>query len=215
MQIVAEKRSIGHGLESMFSDWSDPDPVGASRLIAALPRCNFKTSAALKLSLRWGETDPVAALQFARELEPVVRDRAEEQVVKSWLLRDLENAKSYAETMGAAARARVGKPLAGTLAQTDPVAAMNWVDQFLTGKPRTEAIEQVIRRGTAKHPEQVAAIVTELPPGELKADALAHVAKTWFRRDADTALAWADGLPEGYEKETAASAILAAAKKRQ
>ena len=208
LEIAAAKRSIGHGIEHEFVDWSDNDPEEAARLLGQMPRCNFKSSAALSLALRWGESDPASALEFAQKLEPVLRDRAEEKVVLSWMKRDLEAARKYAESMGGGALARVGRQLVGEMAVRDPAKAMAWVDQFLTGQPRSQAIEQLVKRSIPRHPEQTAQIVVALPHSQMKAQALERVAGTWYKRNPDAALAWVDALAPGYEKDTAAEAIL-------
>ena len=211
MEIAASAASVGHGLEEEFSDWSDDEPNIAAQLILGLPRCNFKSSAAMRLAERWGETNPVAAMEFAEQLEPVTRERAVEYLTKGWVRNDPEQAREHIERMTGGSLARLGKEYVGKVAQTDPTAAMDWLDNHLTGKGRTEAIKAVMNTGATKHPAEIAQLAIDLPPGEVKNAALLNSIRAWHQRDPDAALNWADGLPDGHEKEAAARMLLDAA----
>lgn len=204
MELVTESRSIGHGLEwRLYGDWSEGDPAGAAELILALPRCNFKSSAARVLAERWGRHDPKKALQFTEGLEPVIRNLAADNVVRGWMASDLTAARAYLGTADSEMKARLGPSIAAELAKKDPVDAMNWVEQNLDAEAWARSQVAVVQAGGAEHPQKSVEIAMEMPAGKYRQEAVASATQQWVEGNHEEARIWLDSLSTGSLREAA------------
>ena len=208
MEFIANTNSIGFGLEGQFADWSDADPDRSAELLLNLPRGNFKNSASGVLAERWGKQNPAAAFEFAERIEEeLIRERAREKVIAGWLVNDFEAARERVESLQGGAKARLGKRLAGNLAERDPDAAVDWAKQHLEGGARADAIDHVVRRASAAHPAQAAKIAAEMPAGYRKEAAITAAVRAWKEKDPRAARGWVDGLESGFARRAAAAGL--------
>lgn len=204
MAFVAESRSIGHGLEwRHYGDWSKDDPAEAAELILALPRCNFKSSAARVLAEGWGRSSPEAALNFAEGLEPVIRNLAMDNVIRGWIASDLSAARTYIDSADAETKARIGPSMAAELAKEDPIMAMKWVEENLAAEAWAKSQVALVQSGMADHAEASAAIAVKMPAGKFRQQAVAAAAQGWVESDAGAAREWLATLPPGSLREAA------------
>ncbi len=184
-----------------FADWSGTDHAGAAALLATLPLSKFRMRMATDLTRRWGETDPMAAIRFAEQLDPQARELAIETAVAGWMKSDVESAKAYIEAADGTTRARLGRQLVTQMAQDDPGAAFAWIDAHLEGRARNQSITKLIEEGSSDHPDAMAKIADELPPGDLKQTAVKTLAHAWFESDHRAAVEWLTNIEPGFALE--------------
>lgn len=184
-----------------FADWSDGDRAVAADLLLTLPRCKFRMRTAADLCRRWAADDPAAAAAFAERLDPQARASAMESAVVGWVKKDLTGAREYLESLGGAAQSRLGRFLVAEWGPQDPNATFEWIDRHLEGRPRRQAIEDLVQVSVGNHAEQLSGLVGALPVGELKQGALETVSRTWFEQAPREAVEWLLKQETGFARD--------------
>ncbi len=178
---------------------------------------NERILASFLLFGRWGESDPMAAMNFARTMGftgMFVRPT----VLQSWASIDPVNAARYYQDnprefamMGAMGGGRGpmsgmtgAAVIAGEWAKQDPTAALAWASSL--PREKSAAIQAVIGQMANTDPKGAAEMLGKLP-GEDLSDSYRAVASRYGAKDFAEASAWVRTLPAGEQSAAMASAI--------
>lgn len=182
------------------------DGLEPTRLPPALARLTEQQRAAVRRAARLREPD-AAFEQAATEADHVLLCAALERLVE--------------REGGAAAGQRLGRLPANpkldlpTLraclitpwARRDPAAALAWALTQPTSEQRQLVFRTLIAAAAAQ-PAKAAEFVLARLTGEQRSDALASVARAWFRSDPERAVAWLKSLPKLRDQSDAAQQIV-------
>jgi hypothetical protein len=148
------------------------DPASALAAAASLPEGIERTQALTAVCLGAAETDPEAALEIARALDPT-------------------------GAVGA-----VGDAIVQHWAANDAGAALAWTDRLAAGAERDACLADVIAGEAPANPSAAAQLaMQELPAGELRHAALLGAAHDWARQDPVAAAGWIERLASGTLKD--------------
>jgi hypothetical protein len=178
---------------------------------------NERILASFLLFGRWGESDPMAAMNFARTMGftgMFVRPT----VLQSWASVDPVNAARYYQDnprefamMGAMGGGRGpmsgmtgAAVIAGEWAKQDPSAALAWASSL--PREKSGAIQAVISQMANTDPKGAAEMLGKLP-GEDLSDSYRAVASRYGAKDFAAASAWVRTLPADEQTAAMASAI--------
>jgi hypothetical protein len=179
---------------------------------------NERILASFLLFGRWGETDPMAAMNFASTMGftgMFVRPT----VLQSWASVDPVNAARYYQNnprefammgaMGGGARGGMSgmagaAVIAGEWAKQDPTAALAWAGSL--PREKSQAIQAVISQMANTDPKGAADMLGKLS-GEDLSDSYRAVASRYGAKDFAEASAWVRTLPAQEQAAAMASAV--------
>lgn len=201
-------------VQALIDLYSDMDPTQLEAEAGKLERLPFgeRILAANLLFSRWGEVDPLGALEFTKTMG-FGGNFARPTVLRSWASMDPVNAAQYyvenQDEFGGPGRGGPGgqgsEVVAAEWAKLDPNAALEWA-KTLEGGERNEALESVVGEMARKDPAGAAALAATLDP-ESRADAFAEVAEQWAATDFEAAEAWIRSLPSDEQGQAMATAL--------
>lgn len=199
-------------VQALIDLYSDMDPGQLELEAAKLGRLPFAEQmlASNLLFSRWGEIDPLGALEFSSSIGGFGGNFARPTVLRSWASMDPVNAAQYymenqGEFGGRGPGGGGADMVAAEWAKLDPNAALEWA-KTLDGRERNQALESVVGEMARKDPAGAAALASTIDP-ESRGDAFAEVAEQWAATDFDSAEAWIRSLPSDEQGEAMASAI--------
>ncbi len=156
------------------------------------------------LIAEWSVRDPAAGLRYLSEKDP----RQVFQFLRDWLRRDPQSAVTALLAGDDKTRTRL-RDMLDDVARLAPSRLAEVVSSFKTteaNRDDTSAID-AFAIFAAKDPATARA-AAESVTGDLRGQALAGVAKSWAEKDSTSALAWAQGLPAGRERDLALRSVL-------
>lgn len=191
--------------EQALSALAENDPASAGALALAL-EAGPAQSAGLGLAARaWVARDAGAALAWAAGLAEPAAGVALREVATSGVRQSPREMLRHVEALpenSAGAEARIA--VASAWAAADPDAALDWLaDQ--RDEPRLRAA--VIFAVGQVQPGRASSLLRDLPAGRERSVLVASIAQTWVAQDRGAALAWANELAVGAERDAAFAGI--------
>jgi hypothetical protein len=185
-----------------FATWAQDPKLAANAAGAAylLPSGPERTAALAGVIHQWGSTNPQDLLDWASSIaatdsEPLknaLLDVSEKQAEDQ---PDL--AAQYLDKLtDASARNQVIGAIASTVSENNPAAALNWLDQTATGVAYDINVKKVFSNVGSYNPVQAAALLDQVTEPDVRATVMANLASTWGGSDPQSALAWANSLPD-------------------
>lgn len=195
---------------SIFSEWATRDPRAAASQVSAIPRGSVWSAqnreyAIGQIAFHWAETDPAAALAWARQLPDAgTRSSAVNRAFDAWANFDPKAASAEALALPAGTiRSRNLGNLVQTISQHDVPAALHLIEQIPAGETRNNAVQSVVAQWAINDPAAAAAYAAALPPGNAATSALLGVASQWARKDPRAAATYFTALPPGHSRNAA------------
>lgn len=143
---------------------------------------------------RWGELDPETAFQRALTF-PMERVVSIKAVIRGWASKDPAAAEAWVAEFHSPLQDPARRGLITAIADTDPKRAFALLGG-LTGWGDPSLAEAVFGRWTEGDPMEAAEHAAQLRPGHFRDSALKLVAEEWANKDGESAMLWAEGLPD-------------------
>jgi len=203
-------------LQAMVDLYADMDPAQLAEEAAKLDRLPFadRILASTLLFSRWGEIDPLGAIEYSKTMG-FVGNFVRPTVVRSWASVDPVNAAQYYEA-NSSELGSMGGPrgrgdqaselIAREWAKLDPEAAMAWAGG-LEGGERGAAMVSVVEQLAETDPARAAALAASDLGEEDRGRAYARIADRWAGEDFEAAEAWIRTLSGGERDEAMAAAL--------
>lgn len=179
------------------------DNLDAAQIRAALERLAgsripFRKEAMAQLFARWGEIEPLAAMEFALELRRSSdRSDAVSAVLDGWMERDPAAAeKSVRALPGGPVRNAAWRAMITACAAVDRSHAIALAEQMRFGWAPTDVAESIFGTWALDDPQSAAANAVQLSEGWLRTESLKIVAGQWAEADPEQAITWACSLPD-------------------
>jgi hypothetical protein len=209
---MPEGRLKETAMNQLVQRWARADPVEAMRFASALPGGRDYDRSVRNAAHAWAAEDGAAAANWAIEIGDEERRKAAiGGVIDAWSEREPEAAAKYLSGLGDQKLLGDAVPqLASTWGQSDPDAAMAWAES-LDGDARGKAVGTVIGSIAGHDPQKAmamfdAAVISEI--GETEAKQVAqNIAGNLGQWDAEMAVEWAAGLPEGLQADAVGNAF--------
>ena len=163
------------------------------------------------LLARWAELDPSAAAAYTmKNLTNEQGGNSEiiETVFGEWGMRDPTAAADFVAALDVSKRENMLSGLLAGVAAKQPEAALALLARFPEAAKDSESYEVIFGAWTERDPRSAAARAGVLPPGDLRARALAGVAEHWAQHDPAAAYSWATQLGDPAEQATALRTVL-------
>jgi len=181
-------------------------------MLGKLPKTSASTVVKVALLGNWAESDPAAALQWAKAQanDPnrgdyflsVLMTLSNKDLAAAWLnLNQVDNA---------ATREKIAANLLARMTDQNPASALEALLKLPVGQRSKMLYEAVFLSWTEKDPAGAAAAALQLPASVARATVLATVAATWGQQDPAAALAWANNLPANAAHTTAIDEVIKA-----
>lgn len=171
----------------------------------ATSRIPFRKEAMAQLFARWGEIEPLAAMEFALGLRKVTdRSDAVGAVLDGWMEHDPVAAEKWVNLLpDGPVKSGALRALITNYAVTDRNRAITLAERTqLAGQ--TEAFAQAIFANWALDDPQAAATrATQISEGWFRTEALSVIAKQWAEAAPEQAINWATSLPDRITPERA------------
>lgn len=149
-----------------------------------------------QLFARWGEIEPLAAMDFVNQLERSSdRLRAITSILNGWMENDPEAAEAWVDALPAGAlRKAAWQTVITAHAAIDPKRALALAERAKIVDLWTAI--PIFGSWTVKNPEEAAAHASKVSDDYLRMNCLSVVARQWTEADPERALAWAQSLPD-------------------
>jgi len=202
-------------IEALMEHFANLDPNQFESEAAKLEGLPFqeRVMSAFLLFSRWGEVDPLAAMDYSKKIG-FVGMFAMPSILQSWAGTDPENAaKFYRENprefammgMGPMRGQTGGAVIAAEWARNDPEGALAWA-RTLGDNERSKAISSVLSEMAASDPAAAAAQLASLG-GEDLGRSYREIAKQWGAKNWQEAQAWVNTLPADEQPRALSAAI--------
>ncbi|MCB1097160.1 MAG: hypothetical protein KDN22_16425 [Verrucomicrobiae bacterium] len=199
MRLIAQHPD---SLESIGWNRFKGDPARAAQLIADLPECTFKESSLPKMIAAWSEQDSQAAVDWVdQNSNASEREQNFAWVFDGIIASDLPLAMEiFEQSENRELRTDYAENIAISLAQQDPVSAMDWISKNLSGNDRKVALSSAVDAIGDKDPLLAAELIATLP-SEFRP--VNSVARQLYGKDPDAALQWIAELESQSEQRGA------------
>lgn len=149
-----------------------------------------------QLFARWGEIEPLAAMDFVNRLgRGSDRSRAITSILNGWMENDPEAAEAWVDKLPAGAlRKEAWQTVIAAHAAIDPKRALALAEHAKVVDLWTAI--PIFGSWTVKNPEEAAACASKVSDDYLRMNCLSVVARQWAEADPERALAWAQSLPD-------------------
>ena len=190
-------------LIGVVSGMSENDLVGASELMASMPRSRSRGRAASILLEKTWQQGEDAALQFADNLpEGSLQNYMFGEIGKKIAKDDMQRAVQWVERMDESeVKVQVSEDIAERWARESPVEAAEWVSQMPEGESRSESMEEVVTQWARKDPTATAEWLNQFPSGELMDEPIERFVREVVRKEPETALTWAEAIVDEERKQ--------------
>jgi len=196
-------------LSIVLDAWTNQDPAAAWTFANTLPPDTFQPSMMQELLGHWGARDPVAALSHVNELsDSSNRPFMQDMLVGQLAAKDLSEGLAYARKLTGAPRDSALYQIAKTLADHDLKTATTvsaeispGVWQKYAGEMLADAQGKIAIAAAAKNPGEAIKLISQIPKGRQRSNAILFVALEIAKHDPRAAMALADAYPEADESE--------------
>lgn len=160
--------------------WAAANPQHAAEFALAHP-VGYTTVAIVDVIGKiWAKTDPESALSFASGFKDKYGIGLATGIIKEWAAKDIGKAAAWLAAADPAVRNRLNGPMVEMWAKTDTAAAMDWIQQNLSGSSMDEALGSVLKGAAEKNITAAADLVTGMDASTGKAKGALAVARKWF-----------------------------------
>jgi hypothetical protein len=185
----------------MDDKWVDRDPSKAAGLLAELPPGEFRDEGLRRIMNLLAEKDLDAAIALNAKFPcpggGYYGGQPRDGFFRAWAARDPTAVEAYLNTQAAANERPVIKAaLARGMAQTNPVAALEWAAGHLQGDSRAEVTGDILTNMTRKDPSAAMAWLETLTEGAALRQAVETYCKALPGQNAEGLLEMAQALPE-------------------
>jgi hypothetical protein len=163
---------------------------------------NERTSARNTLLRRWASLDGQGALQFVSEMDEGAAKVQAMSTVASVLVNSEPRllAQQASALSGSRSSRELVQALANSWAQSDIQSALAWANQLPDGIGKRDALS-IIRFQLAKqNPEETSGEISQLPAGDARNSLISNLAAQWGLSNPQSAINWANTLPENEKK---------------
>lgn len=174
---------------------SEVDGNAAAEFLDSKPVPGLPVDAWKQVADRWAATNPIAAMDWARQQEFQYRRAAMQGMINGWWQSDPNAATSYA-----AEQANIsfeGQQLAGLvatkIAENDPQKAASWVGSLPNPDARELAAVPLAVTWATKDPQSAGQWAASLPVDQAIA-VVPPIAGVWSRSDPQGALGWINSM---------------------
>ncbi len=177
----------------IYQNWARNDPAAAAADVASMPAGYAKVMSLSRVAEAWTQQDPAAGMAWAQsQLGLGVSWYA----VNGLLEQNPAMAGTYlSQLYNGNGRDGLTLGIAHNMAQTDPAAAVDWLDKNATGSAYTKAMTDLVNSFGRDNAAVFAPAVLQMPAGQDRDNAIAHLTEQWTMGDREGALAWAQNLP--------------------
>jgi hypothetical protein len=153
--------------------------------------------------------DVTSALHYFESVpEGVGRDNALLALTSKWAATDVESALKWASGLSdERERQSATEASIDSMMRDNPEKAITLAEQYLTGEARDQIYSTAIRRLCESNPEAARDAFVQLDTSSQDAFTAAEVARALAGQDMQSAVAWADTLPDGASRDAAVSLI--------
>lgn len=155
----------------------------------------------------WASKEPTRAADWLVANADRAPPGAVTMVAQQYAQRNIQEAASYATRMPSQLRGSWLNGVAGMYAQTNPQAALDWIEQFRGSAEYDDAALAVIMPASRVDPEAAARAAESLGREDYRRTAVTQVAMGWAQRDPARAAAWASGVSDPAAQQGAVSII--------
>jgi hypothetical protein len=186
--------------------------LSPSGLIQAVVSPNQKPNETLARALReplrlWSAKDPKALTAWLKSLPPHVSGPLLPHVMQGLGANDPTVAKELiAAEPNAALREAAASQLVRGWVTKDPGAAFTYACNQL-GASRQDTLKKIARTLAESQPDQIPALVAQLPAGPRRVEALQVLGNEWLDQDPPSASQWLSTLPAGPDRADALNAV--------
>ncbi|MBL9199628.1 MAG: hypothetical protein JNL39_03935 [Opitutaceae bacterium] len=205
LAVLADPAARMRATEQAIRELAATEPAVAGALAVALEAGPAQASGIGHAARAWAARDANTALAWAAGLAGPAAGVALREVAAAGVLRSprvlLQGVEAWPDTP---ARAEARLALAAAWAGVDPDAALDWLGgQREDPRLRAAMIFAVGQR----HPRRASGLLGELPASRERLVLAAAIAQTWVAQDRAAALAWANELALGAERDAALAGI--------
>lgn len=200
--MMKQDPTLGSGFGSMntsvASEWAVDDPVAAAARVAMLP-ASMRKDAVAAVAKIWGAKDAMAALAWAKSLEdPTQRTRALAEVAGGMAAKDPGGAIASLDGALPAVRKAGLSSIFEALADVDFDAALARAGELADPADQQAAFGPLAKEisGFYADPEKAFALLSKLPEGNLKNDALSGFGQSLYSLSDEQADALIERCPE-------------------
>jgi hypothetical protein len=189
------------------AEWAARDLPHATQ-VAAKSNQGYAAREVLKeIGKAWAESDPEGGLRLAATLDAQSRAALGPEILRVWAAKDIAAAAQFASGQtDIIFRNALAQGLVSTWGKEDPAAALDWSQENLVGKARTEAIGGIVAAAAKKDLVTAGALVAGMEPGAAQNRAAASLFEVWFQKGEDqraAAIEWLAALPDKEAQRTA------------
>jgi|GEM_PF-3841891 len=208
-------------LRSALEGWLDKEPAAAWDFAQSLSAEVFpagmpKPAMMDDLLEKWGYRDPAAALGHVSELPDSTKRRSKQDWLVSLLAeKDRTTALEYAHKLTGAERDSALYRVAKQQSDRDPKFAATVAAEISSGEYQKYVGEmlagglgQIAMSTAEKNPDEAIKLLSQIPPGRQRSNAVLLVALAVAKQDPRAAMALADAYPEAEESEGVRANVL-------
>ena len=202
-----ERQQAMHQVASMASI---RDPAQSATLlehVLALPNEMERQSLVQSILSSWASREPTRAADWLVANADRAPAGAVSTVAQQYAQHNLQEAASYAARMPSQLRGSWLNGVAGMYAQTDPRAALGWIEQFRGSPEYDDAALAVIMPASRVDPEAAARAAESLGRDDYRRAAITQAAAGWAQREPARAAAWASGVSDPAAQQSAMGII--------
>lgn len=195
----AEKNLTGilkeRALADLMVGWTRRNPLDAADWLASTGLTSQPLFSALPGT--WAESDPAAALAWARSLPAgKARDTAEVAIAHTLAQNDPEAAAElFEEALATGENTAVAITLADIWSTTDPAAAASWVASMTDGPGKTEAAATLATVWAATDIRAAVAWSESISDADMRRQVISNIGTSWGAIDPYEAFDWLESLP--------------------
>lgn len=209
----ATRQQLPASNEYRTAGWLSENPRTSLDLIQELAP-DLKWSKAIREDLleSWVQSDPGAAHDWVLVHADALTEEEQNVFARGLAATDSAGAAAFVASLPAAHRwSQTTGIIAAGIAESDPAAALIWIDETLTGETKQRALSSMLDEWAATDPAAAAPLVKELGTevSSYHSD-LNKMMHAWVQSSPTDAGAWIDSLDPGRFREFASRAFGAA-----
>lgn len=195
-------------VRGLYGEWAESDPEGAlGHALSGMPAGQLQSDAIGIAINKWGQENPREAWMWAeKHLSGPLKERALTDLIIGWSRRNPREAADWLASTGLTSQPFFNA-LPGTWAESDPKAALAWVNSLPEGRAK-ETAEAAIAHSMAQNDPAAAAetFATDIQAGG-NAAVVITIADIWASSDPASTAGWIADMPEGPGKLEAAATL--------
>ena len=192
-------------LSGVAKAWAERDPRSALHWIDSLPKTLARQGLVQSVGDEWAGNDPRAELAWARGLkDETARRSATLSGISSLATADLGAALDVIQTLPAGDdHDQALQAAAEKAAESDARSALKILDQMPAGPMRNDLMRQFCANwGEAEPRAALDWLIQNAPAGKGGYQNVGDMVETWMQSAPDEAMAWAEALPAGDNRDT-------------